>query len=584
VAGAEAVLGTPELGRGGATPADTGNDQPEAGGPEAPAARPRLGARLRGAMRSTESGPLRPYAAAPLAVASGLLLVLALPPIDLWPLAPVAVAALTVALAGQRARRGAWLGFLHGLAFFVWLLHWAGTYVGPGPWFALAVMQACYVAALGAATPVLLRAAERWTEGTARARVAARAALVPALVGGAWVAEEALRDRWPFGGFPWGRLAMATGDSPYLALASLGGAPLVTFAVAATGGLLAVAAWPRWRTGVPWRPHAVAAAAGALALAAVGLAVPVPAAANGKPVTIAVIQGNVPRLGLDFNAQRRAVLDNHVNTTLALADRIRRGDAEQPDLVIWPENASDIDPLQDSEASALIGRATDTIGAPILVGAVLREPGTKLTNAGLVWEPGKGNVDRYAKRHPVPFGEYIPYRSLARKVTKKVDLVKRDFAPGDEAGVLRVGPATAGDVICFEVAYDSLVRDTVTGGADLLVVQTNNATFGLSGESAQQLAMVRLRAVEHRRPAVMASTTGVSAVIGPDGRVIEDSGLFTRAVLEQRIRLGTEGSLATRLGVLPEALLVVGTVGVLLAALLAAPIRRRSRTRKREAT
>jgi apolipoprotein N-acyltransferase len=186
-------------------------------------------------------------------------------------------------------------------------------------------------------------------------------------------------------------------------------------------------------------------------------------------------------------------------------------------------------------------------------------------NTGIVWVPETGPGERYVKRHPVPFGEYIPFRSLVRKVTSKVDLVPRDFASGDQAGVLDVGPARLGDVICFEVAYDGLVRDVVKEGGRLVVVQTNNATFGRSGETTQQLAMGRLRAVEHGRAVLVAATSGVSAVIAPDGTLRDRSSVFTRDVLVQRIPLRDARTVATRLGALPELLLVLLGLGAVVA-------------------
>ncbi|MFD0822097.1 apolipoprotein N-acyltransferase, partial [Micromonospora zhanjiangensis] len=309
------------------------------------------------------------------------------------------------------------------------------------------------------------------------------------------------------------------------------------------------------------------------AVVAAGLLVPVGAPA-GRPVTVAIVQGNVPRLGLDFNAQRRAVLDNHVAATVKLADRVAAGQVDRPDLVVWPENSSDIDPLTYPDAAALISRAADTIGAPILVGAVLLGP---VRNVGLLWRPHTGPdlAQLYVKRHPVPFAEYIPLRPVARMVSKEVDRVREDFTPGDRPGVIRVGPVTVGDVICFEVAYDEVVRDTVTGGADLLVVQTNNASFD-EAEARQQLAMVRLRAVEHGRAALMSSTVGVSGFVAPDGRVSDRTGFNTGEVVIRSVDLAGTRTVATRVGLWPEVALV--GLGVLALA-GAVVVRRRTRDR-----
>jgi apolipoprotein N-acyltransferase len=286
-------------------------------------------------------------------------------------------------------------------------------------------------------------------------------------------------------------------------------------------------------------------------------------------VTVAIVQGNVPRMGFDFNEQRRAVLDNHVAGTLDLARAVAAGRAPQPDLVVWPENASDIDPLRNADASARISEAVAAIRAPILVGAVLDGPGDQARNVGIVWQSGTGAGDMYVKRHPVPFAEYVPLRSVARMVTSEVDRVSADFVAGSRPGVLVVGPATVGDVICFEVAYDDVVRDTVTGGAQLLVVQTNNATFDVA-EARQQLAMVRLRAVEHGRNALMASTVGVSGFVTADGRVHQATAFNAPAVKVDALRLATTRTLASRLGAGPEYVVVSAAAVALLVAMLPA--------------
>ncbi|NIZ90986.1 apolipoprotein N-acyltransferase, partial [Kineococcus rubinsiae] len=304
-----------------------------------------------------------------------------------------------------------------------------------------------------------------------------------------------------------------------------------------------------------------------IAVTAAGALVPRPTAAEAGTRRIAAVQGNTPSEGLDFNSERRAVLDNHANATLALAQRVQDGTAPQPDLVFWPENSSDIDPFLNPDARAVIDRAVDAVGAPTLVGAVLQGPGRYLSNAGLVVAPGTGidQTQRYVKQHPAPFGEYMPYRAFFRQFTDKVDLVSRDFVHGDRVGLLDMGGVPVGDVICFEVNFDGVVRESVRAGAQLLVVQTNNATFGMSNEAVQQLAMSRLRAVETGRSVVHVSTVGVSAIITPDGAAHQETQLFTQAVLEADLPLRTTQTIATRIGVAPEvALTVLGFVLLLL--------------------
>jgi apolipoprotein N-acyltransferase len=274
---------------------------------------------------------------------------------------------------------------------------------------------------------------------------------------------------------------------------------------------------------------------------------------------------------LEFNAQRRAVLDMHSATTLRAAEQIRTGDLPAPDLVLWPENASDIDPLLNADAAEVIETAVDAVDVPLVVGAVLRGPGDYNSNASLLYLPGQGVVDRYVKLRPVPFAEYIPYRDFFRLFSDKVDLVSRDFYPGTQVGVLDV-PLAEGDLllgvaICFEVVVDDLMRQTVLEGAEVVLVPTNNATFGFTDESVQQLAASRVKSIELGRSVVHISTVGVSGLVLPDGQVVDRTELFTQDILSGQIPRRTELTWAVRLGPWPEraavaalALLVAGTL------------------------
>jgi apolipoprotein N-acyltransferase len=212
----------------------------------------------------------------------------------------------------------------------------------------------------------------------------------------------------------------------------------------------------------------------------------------------------------------------------------------------------------------VISRATDAVGVPVLVGAVLRE-GENNVNASLVWEPGtgyRGDADgRYAKQAPAPFAEYIPYRDFFRRITPLVDEVPRDFVPGPGPAVLDVGGAALGPAICFEVADDDIVAEQVRQGADLLAVPTNNATFGFSDESTQQIVMSKLRAMEHARSVVHASTVGVSAIFFPDGSSTRTTDLFTQDVVVAEVPLHTGLTPSARLGEWPE-LVVTGLVAL----------------------
>lgn len=498
-----------------------------------------------------------------LAVVFGVALGLAFPPYDLWPLSLVAVAALSLLSRGRTARQGAWTGLVFGLPFFLILLKWLHV-VGWDAVVGLSIAEALFVALLGAGLAVTSRL-PAW----------------PLWAACLWVAEEWARDRLPFGGFPWGRLAFANTGSPFTPLAALGGAPLVTFAVALAGTLLAAcvaALWGLRGNGTVRRAVTALEAFGlAAAVTLAGLLVPVPTKADDS-VDIAVVQGNVQQAGMDFLGRPMKILDNHATATEKLAADIKAGRAKKPDLVIWPENSSDLDPFQYPQAYDRIDEAVKAIGVPVLVGALVDHPSKKgyVFNEGIVWDPKKGPGASYTKQHPVPFGEYVPFREQLSKIITRFQRVPRDFYPGDHTGLLNVGPARLGDVICFEVAYDEIVHDTVGAGARALVIQTNNATYGRTGQPEQQLAMSKLRAVEHGRAVVTAATSGISAVVAPDGRITHRIPEFTQGVVSARIPLRDETTLADRVGAAPEwALAIVG----LLSCAAAVIVGRRGRTK-----
>jgi len=471
------------------------------------------------------------------AVAGGLALTAAFPPAGVWPLAPLGPALLVVALQGRSLRASVLAGLLFGLALFVPLLSWLIN-VAWYAWAALAIAEAVIFALLCAGQRVLL-SLRAW----------------PVAVAGWWVAAEALRGRWPYA-FPWGRLAMSQAGTPAAPWAAVGGAPLLTLLLALTGSTLA---WLVLRR----RPIPALAFAGALGLTLAGALLPVDPVPPGTPTaTVAAIQGDVPH-ARDLPSLLRAttVTENHAAATEWLAAQDKAGRKPAPDLVIWPENATDLDPRSYPPVYGTIAAAVHAIGRPVLVGEVLQNP---QRNVGQLWTPAHGPGPLYAKRQLVPFGEYIPFRGLLSHITSLVALQPHDFTAGRRPVIFHVGQIRLGDVICYEVGFDGLVSSEIKAGANLLTVQTNDATFevdGQRGESLQQLAMARIRAVESDRAVVVASTTGVSAIIAPDGTLVAHTGTWQRAVLESRVPLLNTTTLAIRLGGWPEFLITALTIG-----------------------
>ncbi|MBZ4020036.1 apolipoprotein N-acyltransferase [Streptomyces purpurogeneiscleroticus] len=545
-----------------------GGDGPAAdGGPVATEA-PDAADRRPGRLRRLAALVRRETPRTVLAVLAGLALGLAFPPYDLWPLSLLAVAGLSLLTRGRTARQGAWTGLVFGWPFFFLLLKWLHV-IGWDAVIGLAFAEAVFVALLGAGLAVTSRL-KAW----------------PLWAACLWVAQEWARDRVPFGGFPWGRLAFANTATPYTPFAALGGAPLVTFAVALTGTLLAAitvtlwqlrrpdsAAGTRLRRAIP----ALEAFGLAAAVTVAGYAVPVPTKATDH-LDIAVVQGNVQQPGMDFLGRPMQILDNHATATEKLAADVKAGRAEKPDLVIWPENSSDLDPFQYPEAYDRINEAVRAIGVPVLVGALVDHPSKAgyVFNQGILWDPKTGPGASYTKQHPVPFGEYVPFRKELSKVITRLQRVPRDFYPGDRTGVMNMAGAKLGDVICFEVAYDEIVHDTVNAGARALIVQTNNATYGRTGQPEQQLAMSRLRAVEHGRAVVTAATSGISAVVAPNGEITHRIPEFTQGVVSASLPLREEKTVADRVGASPE--WVIAMVGLLSCA-AAFVLGRRGRTK-----
>jgi apolipoprotein N-acyltransferase len=521
------------------------------------------------------------------ALAGGLALAAAFPPMGIWPLAPAGPALLAVALWRRSLRASLLAGLVFGLAFFVPLLSWLVNLAWYA-WWALAVTEAVIFAVLAVGQRLLLNL-RAW----------------PLAAAGWWVCAEALRGRWPYA-FPWGRLAMSQPGTPAAPWVAVGGVALLSFLLALAGTTLAWVLLGR-RPAVAASPDRVAAAgqpgmpgggrwawlrrralpllafAGAAALALAGFLLPVDQPVPGAPTAVvAAIQGDVPHARNVPDLLRAAtVTANHVAATEQLARQVRAGRRPVPQLVIWPENSTDLDPRFYPQVYATISAAVRAIGRPVLVGTVLGDP---LRNSGVLWLPGRGPTTVYVKRQLVPFGEYIPFRGLLSHITSLVALQPQNFTAGHRAVVFQVGRIRLGDVICYEVGFDGLVSSEVRAGANLLAMQTNDASFevdGQRGETLQQLAMARIRAVESDRAVVVASTTGVSAVIAPDGRLLAHTATWRQAELDVRVPLLTQRTLADRVGAWPEAVIILLTLAAFGWA-VAGAIRRRLASRRQQ--
>jgi apolipoprotein N-acyltransferase len=472
-----------------------------------------------------------------LAAGSGLGLWLALPPVDLGVLGFVALVPLLWALRGARARRGALLGLVFGLAFYGPLLSWLIPVTGVG-YAALVLGVAGFLALFGALVPLVWR-----DEAPVRTALA---------VGAAWALVEWFRSVWPFGGWSWVSLGATQHDNPLvLPAASLIGTLGLGFLLATINALVLLAAL---RSAGEWRRWAWPLA---LAVVLAGLPVLVPSPdPDGPPVDVAAVQGNVP---VEIGTASRIIEDDivarsHAELHVALSD-------DPPDLAVWPENALDRDPTRDPVLGPEVTSAIRAVGAPTLVGAITETTDGRLLNEDLLYDSNGRVVDRYAKNHLLPFGEFVPFRDALDWIPD-INRVRTDLSPGTEPGRFEIPAGRFAGVICFENAFPDLVRDYVTEDMAFLVVSTNNSTFGVSAAPEQHVVLSELRAVESGRWVVHAALSGSSAIISPSGEVMADTPLFEQAVLRATITSAEGTTLYDAIGGwLPLALLVLLAVG-----------------------
>ena len=431
---------------------------------------------------------------------AGVLFAFSFEPIGLWFLAPISYAILLRIF--QKSVNLYLNAFLFGFISSAITLWWAGKYVGLIPLALLALLHGLFylpLGLLGRYTTIIY-----W--------------FIPALL-----AIEELRSIFPFGGFSWMRIAFSQADAPYAAVISIGGALLLSAWVLTISAMVA-----KFRKNLAFP---------------LLLVVLLPLLLNNSyssqaKVSFIGIQGNTPSVGLTFNDRAEAVFNLHVTET-------RKVSTEAADVIIWPENAIDVDPFANTRVNESIESLTSTLKTPLITGAITRQSG-QLENVSLMYDESGEVVSYYSKQYLTPFGEYMPLRPLARIVSPYVDDVI-DFNVGDRVENHVVKGLTLAPVICYELLSDSLVRDAAKN-SDALVVQTNSATFANTSESAQQLNITRLRALENAREIVSVSTIGISAHIGINGEIISRTQENVASQLSGDLQSSSNRTLANWLG------------------------------------
>ena len=430
-------------------------------------------------------------------------------PIGLWFLAPISYAIfLRTCQKGVHVYRSA---FLFGFISSAITLLWAGKYVGLVPLAFLALLHGLFYLPLGLVA--------RYTTNIFW--------FIPALL-----AIEQVRTYFPFGGFSWMRIAFSQADAPYASVISIGGALLLSAWVLVISAVIAnfrkVFVFPLL------------------------LILVLPLLLNNthssqEKISFMGIQGNTPSVGLTFNDRAEAVFNLHVDETKKLS-------AGAADVIIWPENAIDVDPYANTRVQGAIESLTATLKTPLITGAITRQGG-QLENVSLMYNESGEVVSYYSKQYLTPFGEFIPLRPLARIVSPYVDDVV-DFKVGDRTENHLINTFNLAPVICYELLSDSLVASAARG-SDALVVQTNSATFANTSESAQQLNITRLRAIENSREIASVSTIGISAHIGLNGEILSRTQENVSAQLAGDLQANTKRTISNSLGGLAPVLVLL---------------------------
>ncbi|GAA3771331.1 apolipoprotein N-acyltransferase [Microbacterium kribbense] len=489
--------------------------------------------------------PLLPLGiAAFVAAVAGAVLTLAFPALGWWPMALVAVPPTLLTLIGRRAWGAVLVGFVFGAVFFLINVGFTARYLGPVPWLALTTLEA----ALTAAFAVPIAWAYRWLPALLPAPWA-RVSVLPALVAGLWTMREQVLGSWPYGGFPWGRIGVSQVGGPFAPLASWTGISGITFVV--VFGCAAVIEYARIR-----RLRDLRLAIPILAAAVVLLAVPQFPTTPAGTMRIGAVQGNGPTGYFDRHSPG-AVLDAQLAATAALGGK-------KMDLLVWPEGGIDSDPTREAATAATLDSLATSMQAPLLVSAITQRGGDYF-NSSLLWESGADNpVQIYDKRHPVPFGEYVPDRAVYRFFAPGlIDLIGRDYTPGTAPPIVDVHGIEVGLAICFDVIYDDVIFDGARAGAQVYAFQTNNADFRGTDENLQQLAFARMSAIETGRAVVNISTVGTSQIIAPDGSEIAGLDADTAGAMLEDVPLRTGLTPAVIAGPALKAVFGWGSAGVL---------------------
>lgn len=463
------------------------------------------------------------------AIGGGILSSLAFPRENIPVFIFIAVILITLSVRGLKFLSASLIGFIAGLAFYLSQIEWLSLYLGPVPWLALSTLEAL-IFGLGLGFVALVW---NWLDEAITDSNKFKTLVIAGALAVLWTAREWVANNLPYGGFPWSRLSQTQSETYLAKWVFLGGLGLLTFVIALISCIAAlwVVAWWRSRE-IPRLPAA------ALLVAALTLPVIINPAIGSEhgSLTIGAVQGNA-KAGLFSHEKPGQILQNHLDATQLLKEK---SGYEKLDLVVWPENASDLSPFTNRFARDAIEKLVDEdLKVPLVFGTIT-ERGDNIYNSSIFWKPQIGPTDWYDKKRPVPFAEFVPDRDFWYQLAPDlIGLVSRGYTFGERDGIFEAQSSKLGVLICFEIAIDEIGRSLVADGAQVILSQTNNADFGYSDETYQQAAFAKLRAIETGRYVVNVSTVGVSAIYAPNGSTLQQVESFVPAALLADVPLRT---------------------------------------------
>ena len=435
-------------------------------------------------------------------------------PYGIWPLALIGLAGWFTLLTQNRLKYRIFLSYLFGACLLLLNQHWTGVYVGNLPWLILSLSQAV----IFIMPAFFVRKGAKYNQY---------------LFALSYVSTELLLRTVPFTGFGWTRLSFTQVDSPLAVIYPIGGVALVAL-------VLALVSSAR-----KFRSFVIAAL-----IPAVCWFIPANVQ-NEESISIALVQGGVVNLGLDFNSKPQEVFKRHLDQSISSIK------PNEVDLIIWPENAVDVDVNTNPQVNDSIKNLSTILNTPILIGAVTKSiDGPK--NQSILYNSAKGQI--YTKRYLTPFGEYLPLRSVAEKVSKYSSQIT-DFKAGEQNTVFDVNGNRFNTLICYELINDIFVAEARN---NFLVVQTNNATFGDTNQLDQQLNIARVRALESAREIAYVSTTGTTSFISPQGKILSSLDKFKPATLKSQLNATQGLTYRQSFGHLVEPLAMIVLLGLLL--------------------